>query len=146
MGRYNTTEDYWKKVNKSTPTGCWEWLGSKCRDGYGLFKMNKQSTSLAHRWAIILNNQDPTDKVVLHTCDNTSCVNPNHLRLGSQTDNVKDMHSKGRYRSKPRSLSDEEVRAIRSSTETYVKIGKRFDISNNYAWKIKKRIAYKDVI
>lgn len=145
MSRYNTQDDFWNKVNKETSTDCWEWTGSKCRDGYGLFKMNKQNVFLAHRWSVIFSGRDPAGKVVLHNCDNPACVNPDHLELGSQRDNVYDMHAKGRYRHKPSVLTDEQVREIRNASGTMKEIGKRYDISGNYTWHIRKGNARKDV-
>jgi len=143
--KYNTAQDFWNKADIGRPDECWKWTASLTKDGYGSFKMNKQWMQ-SHRWATIFDGRDPTGKVVMHTCDNPACVNPAHLIIGTQQDNIKDMHNKGRYRSKQRKLSDIEIRAIRMSELSYVKIGQQFDISNNYAWKIKQRIAYKDVI
>ena len=139
MGRYNTINDFWNKVNKETNTGCWEWTGSKCRDGYGLFKMNKQNVLLAHRWSVIFNGRDPSNKVVMHTCDNPGCVNPDHLQLGTQADNVRDMIAKKRYVKPQSKLSMEDIIAIQQSTDSYKTIGKRFNISAPYVCSIKQK-------
>lgn len=91
-------------------TGCWNWTGSLFNGGYGrisgwLVKPNgveKVREMLAHRASWIIHNGDiPKGEgvhgtVVLHKCDNRACINPDHLMLGTQSDNVKDMIAKGR--------------------------------------------------
>lgn len=97
-------EDYalrfWAKVTK-TPS-CWLWTGRKDPRDYGYYGHGASTSPVgqtrAHRIAYCLHYDcflDSTD-VLLHSCDNPSCINPNHLRIGSQSANLKDMHSKGR--------------------------------------------------
>lgn len=88
-------DKYWTKINVKGPDDCWEWTGNKHKQGYGMFNSVKGSIG-AHRVAVYLDNRDPGSKVVMHTCDNTSCVNPRHLKLGTQLDNIKDMVNKNR--------------------------------------------------
>lgn len=91
-----TAERFWSKVRRGAPTECWEWTGPKHRQGYGHFYLNG-GNQLAHRVAYALTSStDPGDGTVCHSCDNTSCVNPAHLWLGDQADNVHDMLRKGR--------------------------------------------------
>lgn len=92
-------ERFWSKVDRSKgPNGCWLWLGSKHRQGYGMFKFAPDV--LAHRVAWILTNGPILDGMsVLHNCpdgDNPTCVNPSHMFLGTQLDNIRDRESKGR--------------------------------------------------
>lgn len=76
-------------------SGCWEWNGFRCPQGYGRFKSFGET--LAHRVSFILHKSDlPKDACVLHTCDNPSCVNPDHLFLGDRDLNNKDRAAKGR--------------------------------------------------
>lgn len=76
--------------------GCWVWLASKNNSGYGKFFMDGKLRS-AHRAAWTLFKNEPIgDMHVLHTCDNKACVNPEHLFLGTNYDNVQDMIRKGR--------------------------------------------------
>lgn len=76
--------------------GCWMWQGAKNQDGYGLMARYKNTIS-AHRIAfIVFKGEHPRDKYVLHTCDQPACVNPDHLFLGTQLDNMNDMKNKGR--------------------------------------------------
>lgn len=107
-----TTSDYTSKTNKrflnkvnkngSIPAHmphlgkCWEWTASIRKDGYGQFTLNSKNC-LAHRasW-IIYNGVIPNKLFVLHKCDNPKCVNPAHLFLGTNQDNVDDRERKGR--------------------------------------------------
>ena len=113
-----TLERFWRKVNK-TPEECWEWTGSR-RNRYGSFKYGDKSYP-AHRFSYFLHTgYMPCQKeYVCHHCDNTYCVNPHHLFLGTQQDNMDDMVSKGRSpdnrgERNPRSrLNNVSVRKIR---------------------------------
>lgn len=85
-----------------TANGCWEWLLGKDRVGYGRLKIQLGSRSAfrfssAHRYAWELwRGPIPDGMNVLHKCDNRACCNPDHLFLGTQQDNMRDMHAKGR--------------------------------------------------
>lgn len=137
-----TADRFWKHVNKED--SCWTWQLTLNRDGYGSIVVNKKSV-LAHRYSVILDGRDPTGKVVMHKCDNPACVRPDHLEVATQQDNIKDMHAKGRYRHIPSSLSEEQVREIRNAEGSMKEIGKRYGISGNYTWHIRKGNARKDV-
>ena len=83
-----------------TETGCWIWLGYCDRNGYGDIKVEYKSWR-AHRFSWVLHGGDiPEGQYVLHKCDEPSCVNPDHLFVGTQDDNIQDMIKKGRYRSR----------------------------------------------
>lgn len=77
---------------------CWEWLGmvrSKNKR-YGRFRIKKECFSAHRLFYFLFNKVDPKDLHVLHTCDNPSCVNPHHLFLGTNDDNVADKVKKNR--------------------------------------------------
>jgi hypothetical protein len=77
---------------------CWIWHGSKNGDGYGCLSFMGKSMG-AHRASWLIHNGEiPEGKSVLHECDNPPCVNPAHLFLGTQGDNVRDCARKGRIR------------------------------------------------
>ena len=88
-------DTFWKYVDKCRIGGCWLWTGAKTGVGYGSFRGKG-----AHRvsWERHHGRAVPGRKMVLHRCDNRACVNPDHLFLGSQLDNVRDMMAKGRGR------------------------------------------------
>ena len=83
------------KVALDEKTGCQEWTAQKTNGGYGVFTFINH-TLLAHRLAFALQGGDPKAPVVMHTCDNPSCVNPDHLVAGSYKGNMADMDAKGR--------------------------------------------------
>jgi hypothetical protein len=87
---------FWDKVKIAGPNDCWEWQACKNKHGYGEFFFNGRRHG-AHRVAYQLTYGDFDQNLVCcHKCDNTSCVNPKHLFLGTQQDNVDDMMKKGR--------------------------------------------------
>lgn len=77
-------------------TNCWNWTRNIGKNGYGRLMINYVSI-YAHRYSYQLHKGDiPKGLFVCHSCDNRRCVNPNHLWIGTHTDNVRDMFSKGR--------------------------------------------------
>lgn len=99
---------FWVKVRKGT--GCWEWIGAK-RSGYGRCWYGSR-VQTAHRvsW-ILVHGEISNEQLVCHRCDNRACVRPDHLFLGTQLDNVRDMIAKGRC--SRHVLSPSAMRAIR---------------------------------
>jgi len=100
----NISEDvkkrFFDKVEIPEDTSkCWIWTGSIGGCRYGGFLFNGK-VDLAHRvsW-MIHNGKIPDGMCVCHHCDNTKCVNPEHLFVGTQIDNIKDMCQKNRQRS-----------------------------------------------
>lgn len=79
----------------SQTKGCWIWKGNKNKDGYGVIYL-KGKMYLAHRVSLFFFKQLQPKNLVLHKCDNPSCVNPNHLFEGTQLENIKDMVNKNR--------------------------------------------------
>lgn len=77
------------KYEECGPADCWLWTAGAFGDGYGRFTL-AGSYYQAHRiaWAVAY-SEDPGDDLVLHHCDRVKCVNPNHLYLGDQTDNMR---------------------------------------------------------
>lgn len=85
-------------------TGCWIWIGSKDKDGYGRIcgRTNYKHWNMkAHRVSYEYFIGQINGLQVLHKCDNPSCINPNHLFLGTQQENIADMMRKGRHVARP---------------------------------------------
>ena len=88
---------FWIKFDKPKE-GCWEWKAAKSPKGYGLIRRSGvRALVQSHRLSwMLFNGRIPDGLCVLHKCDNTSCVNPDHLFLGTHRDNAIDKSIKGR--------------------------------------------------
>lgn len=90
-----------EKYTPVTESGCWLWLGAANPAGYGKMGVTispyKYKYIDAHRISYTLHKGEiPEGLQVLHECDNPSCVNPDHLFLGTQKENLEDRDKKGR--------------------------------------------------
>lgn len=115
---------FMKKVRKQDD-GCWIWTASTNPRGYGIFaRIDGVVLEVAHRSAYhLLVGPIPDGKLVLHKCDVRLCVNPEHLFLGSASDNTMDMCLKWRTKSK---FTEKDVREIRASGESASVLASRF--------------------
>lgn len=80
----------------TTPNGCMEWQGNKDNHGYGRTYHDGKADYKTHRLAMKLAGYDIDGWLVCHKCDNPPCINPDHLFLGTVSDNIHDAQSKGR--------------------------------------------------
>jgi len=123
------------RIEIDTESGCWNWKQSKNQKGYGQMTRNGKSEG-AHRYSYkAFTGPVPEGLHVLHRCDNPGCVNPDHLFLGNNADNVADKISKGRQRQlrgseHPRSkLTEEKVLAIRADIRSRVVIAEEYGVT-----------------
>jgi hypothetical protein len=120
LGKYPSAEvAFWSHVTPGAADDCWRWHGPLNGYGYGLAQWIGSRRWRAHRLSYYLHfGPIPDDIQVLHKCDNPPCVNPNHLFLGTISNNMQDKTSKGRQmqgEQVPSSkLTDDDVRLIRS--------------------------------
>ena len=142
---------------KISESGCHEWYGAIQSNGYGVLRVDGKPM-LSHRISWELENDSvPKGMCVLHRCDNRRCVNPEHLFVGTQADNMRDAVSKGRMGNKnpmkgeghARSrLTEDDVRAIRcahESGETNSSIARRYDVSGTHIGYIVNRKLWKHI-
>jgi len=161
--KYKTTEsDFWSSIDKSPGYGpqgeCWEWQGVITASGYGSTSLGrdqntpgKKGPRQAHRVSYsLLVGEIPEDLLILHSCDNRKCVNPAHLRVGTQKDNMQDALGRGRFPigevSPSAILTNDQVKEIKlllllEYSQSYlaeifgVESGTINSISVNKAWK-----------
>lgn len=132
-------ERFWKYVAPEPNTGCWLWTGSLLNYGYGAFSPGGR----AHRFAYsAFKGPIPEGVFVLHRCDVPSCVNPDHLFLGTRADNVADMMQKGRQprgsRNGSAKLTPAQVLEIFASTEKQAVLAARYGVVHTAISKIKR--------
>jgi hypothetical protein len=144
-------ERFWSKVDRGDASECWEWRASLKRPGgYGQF-WSGEKLVLTHRfaWSIVYGDI-PVGLHVLHRCDNPPCVNPDHLFLGTHSDNVRDMYRKGRRRVDVRGernsfskLTREQVAEIRQrSCEATRELAREFGVSASHVRSLKAGIGW----
>ncbi len=134
----NDEKRFWSKVEKTDT--CWLWRGALQPNGYGYFKLAGKNLK-AHRYSYYLaHGEEPGAFFVCHTCDNPRCVNPEHLWLGTQLDNIKDMLAKGRNYiplaeecnlSKLSKKDVVQIRDLLNEKITQKEIAKRFNVTQS---------------
>lgn len=128
-------ERFWSHVQRGE--GCWTWQAARSRDGYGKFQLRRRVVARAHRVAWMLaHGEIPAGQVVRHDCDNPLCVRPDHLRLGSQRENVGDQLARGRFvlgsRNGMAKLHERDALAIRrrvTAGESHTALAAEFRVS-----------------
>lgn len=139
---------FFKYTNIVRIKECWEWTGSKDKDGYGKMKIHGEMKR-AHRvsWEIHNNKKIPKGMLICHKCDNPSCVNPYHLFIGTYSENIIDMFNKKRNSNRggenahSSKLTWQQVYKIRhllnNSKKTQQEIANMFKVSKSQIYRIK---------
>ena len=136
-------ERFWDKVDKSGTNGCWIWRAHCNKGGYGTID-HKIASRVS--WEL-LNGTIPAGFDVCHHCDNPPCVNPEHLFLGTASDNLKDSVRKGRLdhsgeKNSNVKLTYRLVQEIRNTDLPQRKLATLFGVSKGTIYYIKKNITW----
>ena len=129
---------FWDKVEKTN--GCWEWKAAKNKAGYGQFGFGPNlKTRSATRFVVtfIKNIKLTNHDVVCHHCDNPGCVNPDHLWVGTQKQNIQDASRKGRMFTGSRTIRDPKdidfilnyYKTSKNKTQALAYLREKFSIS-----------------
>ncbi len=142
---------FWSRVVKSD--GCWEWGGGVDQNGYG--KVGRAGRMwFAHRYSYTISKGEiPHGMVVMHSCDNRRCVNPEHLSVGTHQDNMRDKAEKGTEKGSKHpaaKLSEEDAYNIRSFLSlrdfTCQEIGEMFGVHASTVKGIKYGVHWTHVV
>jgi len=155
--------------------GCWEWTGCKTLRGYGRVRFQGKNTTASRMVWHLVNGDIPSGMFVCHRCDNPPCVNPAHLFLGTQKENMADCVAKGRIaRTKSNThianlsaslhrhfeahgptvrgehvhgskLTEQDVVAILRATDPQRVVAARYGVSQSLVGMIKRRIIWRHV-
>lgn len=140
---------FMRKVQREA-SGCWVWTGRRQREGYGEVCVNYRSKR-AHRISYeLFVGPIPDGLHILHSCDNPSCVNPQHLRPGTDFENARDRVLRNRQPAGERNvhakLSETDVRAIRArlvNGELQYQIASLFGVTKHAISKIHRGVQWK---
>lgn len=143
FGDNRLPERFWDKVVLEPKSGCWFWTGKVTKSGYGQFNVSGKRV-YPHRYILWMSEypwlEGRSDVFACHKCDTPSCVNPDHLFIGSPSDNVADMMRKGRdYRPNTAGvknahakLTEQNVINIRKlyiyGDESYTSLAKKYGV------------------
>lgn len=145
---------FWEKVDRRLVDECWPWLAGKDRKGYAKFHIGNRSVNASRfMLKIKLGRELIPGEQALHRCDNPGCVNPQHLFVGTNDDNIRDKIAKGRqarggpgkYAAKGAAhpmakLSEAQIRSIRqrlSNGEQPVELARDLSVSRQLIYQIR---------
>ncbi len=137
-------ERFEEKYVPEPMSGCFIWTANVGSHGYGMMSTVSLTKEVSHRisWKLF-RGEIPEGMWVLHRCDNRLCVNPDHLFLGTQQDNIADATKKGRVASVKNGnhphakLAANDIIEIRSSKERGVDLAKRYGVSQSHISQIR---------
>lgn len=155
----NEVERFWGSCIPEPNSGCWIWEKALTGTGYGLFRAGSMRDGTrrcvtASRYSCELaHGKIPDGMQALHKCDNKLCVNPDHLYIGTRSDNANDAFARGRkipHRllglANPKTkITEDDVRTIRSSSERSADLARRYGLSKTQVGHIRARKSWAHV-
>lgn len=160
MRKEPARDRFLRKFKTPSLGACWEWSAHRSKKGYGQFGVAVGLVEAAHRFSYrLFRGPIPEGLNVCHRCDNPPCVNPLHLFIGTQKENIYDMHAKRRGMKILRmthasdeshqvsKLTNDEVRFIRQTNLSTSQIRKLLNdrVKLLAIRRVKNRETYKDV-
>lgn len=156
--RGTVNERFWRFVDKR-PDGCWPWTGNADPRGYGKLSAGSREEGyfLAHRMSYAIHHGPiPEGLVVMHSCDNPNCVNPAHLRAGTQSENIQEAFDKGRKVCRPphkqgeahgaATITEQTVREIRSEQGKSIRqIARERGLSESLVARVRHRQTWRHI-
>jgi len=146
--------NFWSKVQTKNPSECWPWTASKSGQGYGRFRFRgKVENAQRVAYELTYGTIDP-DKDCCHHCDNPECCNPEHLFMGTRSENMKDSFSKGRRsnfgeKNPNNKLTERQVIQIRKDVSdkrhTMAEIARKLGVDHECIRMIVHRIKWKHI-
>ena len=148
---------FWKYVKKGSPNECWEWIGSRAtHGGYGQIN-EKGSLIKAHRLSleIKLGRKIKAGMLACHSCGNAPCCNPSHIYEGTHKQNHDDcvrhgrsfiLHTKCGEKSPSAKLTTAQVKQCRSSKKGHTYFAKKFGVTKQAIFRIRKGLSWKSVL
>jgi hypothetical protein len=140
---------FWEKVKKDGPEDCWIWLSVINHEGYGrLWFLGRFNQAHRLSWEFT-NGPIPEGRFVCHKCDNPTCVNPAHLFLGTNEENMMDCFQKGRRSKSGARLKPPEVEEIRrrysNKEASSHKMAKEYGVSKTQILRIVKNRCWQHI-
>lgn len=151
----SATMRFWKYTIKAGENDCWLWNSKQVNEhGYGFLSCSRGVIIKSHRlsYSLFLNRPVENSEIVMHTCDNPRCVNPNHLRIGTQAENILDSIKKGRNSKPPIHFGEDHHNAkfsskdrldIVSDKRTHNEIAKDYGVCSETIGRIKRNQTWK---
>ena len=149
-----TEADILARVQTEANTGCWLWERGTEASGYGTWPLPGKTKDRAHRVAfVIAKGPIPRGHCVCHRCDTPGCVNPDHLFLGTQAQNLADMRRKGRSRmplvvgsaNANAKITEDDVRAIRADPRNHTHVARDYGLTKQAVSMMRSRKTWRHV-
>ena len=142
MNRDDVISKHADKFSAEPISGCWLWTATTDKNGYGML-WNGKRMDRAHRLFFAAANGVSVDGVnVLHDCDNPACVNPKHLHVGTQADNMKEKAIRGRSGKRITQETADKIKVMLKIGASQRTIANLFGVSQRLVWSIGKGLVW----